>query len=129
MLNTTFEAYKIRREIVRSGTTLTFKRCGRNAYGEIDIANPKRIGEVEGLYHETNSHVNVTANDATQVRSKKVPMVMCLYEDVEPLKLRVGDYTCLNGKTFLITGIVNIQEWNIAVDISLEVVDNNGIPA
>ena len=33
-------------------------------------------------------------------------------------------FMILNGKKYKVTGIVNIQEWNILGDISLEVVDN-----
>ena len=66
--------------------------------------------------------------DTTQVRSKKVPMILCMYEDTARLVLQVGDIVKINSKTFKVTGVTDIQEWNLISDISLEVIDN-GVPA
>ena len=129
MVNTTFEAYKIKRELKRSGIDYEFKRPEKNAFGEpIKDAQPKAVGTLKGLYHEQSSNVEITTGDTTQVRTKKIPMILCLYEDVASLCLSVGDTIQFNGKTFVLTGVVNVQEWNIIADISLEVVDN-GVPA
>ena len=127
MINTKFEAYKIQRELKRSGIEYEFKRAKRNEFNEpIDELND--IGKLRGLYHEQNGSVQITTGDTTQTRTKKIPMILCLYEDIASLVLQVGDIVKINSKTFKVTGIVDIQEWNIISDISLEVVDN-GIPA
>lgn len=55
-------------------------------------------------------------------------MILCLYKDTASLVLSVGDIVKINAKTFKVTGVTNIQEWNLISDISLEVVDN-GVPA
>ena len=55
-------------------------------------------------------------------------MLLCLHSDVSQVNVQVGDQVKLNGKTFNVTGVINIQEWNLVADISLEVVDV-GIPA
>ena len=123
MINTQFEAYKIKRELKRSGVDYEFKRSGVNDFGE-PVGEPVAVGTVRGLYHEQNSSVQVTTGDTTQVRTKKIPMILCLYEDAASLVLQVGDELKINNKTFKVTGVVNIQEWNIIADISLEVVDN-----
>ena len=99
MINTQFEAYKIKRELKRSGIDYEFKRSGLNDFGEPDN-KLVTVGIIKGLYHEQNSNIQITTGDTTQVRTKKIPMILCLY------------------------GITNIQEWNIISDISLEVVDN-----
>lgn len=127
MINTRFEAYKIKRELKRSGIDYEFKRFGVNDFGE-PVGEPIVVGTIRGLYHEQNSSVQVTTGDTTQVRTKKIPMILCLYEDTARLALAVGDTVIINAKTFKVTGVVNIQEWNIISDISLEVVDS-GIPA
>ena len=127
MINTRFEAYKIKRELKRSGIDYEFKRSGLNDFGE-PVGEPIVIGTIRGLYHEQNSSVQITTGDTTQVRTKKIPMILCLYEDTARLALQVGDIVIINAKTFKVTGVVNIQEWNIISDISLEVVDS-GIPA
>ena len=123
MINTQFEAYKIKRELKRSGIDYEFKRSGVNDFGE-PVGETTAVGIIRGLYHEQNSSVQVTTGDTTQVRTKKIPMILCLYEDAASLVLQVGDELKINNKTLKVTGVVNIQEWNIIADISLEVVDN-----
>ena len=123
MINTQFEAYKIKRELKRSGIDYEFKRSGVNDFGE-PVGEPTVVGTIRGLYHEQNSSVQVTTGDTTQVRTKKIPMILCLYEDAASLVLQVGDELKINNKTLKVIGVVNIQEWNIIADISLEVVDN-----
>jgi len=123
MYNILFEASKIKKELKRSGKSYEFKRPKKNAFNEpttdFDI-----IGSVLGLYHETNSSIQIKTGDTTQIRNKKVPTILCLYDSITPLKLNSGDILCFNGKTFKLTGILNIQEWNLIADISLEMVDN-----
>lgn len=121
MINTKFEAYKIKRELKRSGKSYKILRNKENQFGE-PTEESKEVAKVLGLYHEQNSNIQVTTGDTTQVRTKKIPMILCLWDDTT--SLLVGDYVVINGKTFKVTGVVNIQEWNIIGDISLEVVDN-----
>lgn len=127
MINTKFEAYKIKRELKRSGIDYEFERAGKNEFGE-PVSELNVVGKLRGLYHEQNGSIYITTGDTTQTRTKKVPMILCLYEDIASLVLQVGDIVKINAKTFKVTGVVNIQEWNIISDISLEVIDN-GIPA
>lgn len=121
MVNTKFEAYKVRRELKRIGKEYEFKRAKLNDFKE-PTKDSVVAGKLTGLYHEQNSNVSITTGDTTQTRSKKVPMILCLYEDANFLK--VDDSVKINSKTFKVTGIVNIQEWNIIADISLEVIDD-----
>ena len=127
MVNTRFEAYKIKRELKRSGIDYEFKRAGKDKFGE-PTGEEKVVGKLRGLYHEQSSGIQITTGDTTQTRTKKVPMILCLYEDTASLILQVGDVVKINTKTFKVTGVTNIQEWNLISDISLEVVDN-GVPA
>lgn len=126
MVNIKFEAYKIKREIKRSGINFEFKRYKKNKFGEpsdeleIDL---EIVGNVKGIYHEQNGSVQISTNDTTQIRTKKIPMILCLYEDAASLNLQIGDVLKFNNKAYKVTGIVNIQEWNIISDISLEVID------
>lgn len=127
MLNTKFEAYKIKRELKKSGTDYEFKRSETNDFGE-PVGESKTVGKLKGLYHEQNGAIRISAGDAAQFRTKKIPMILCLYEDTALLALQVGDTVIINKKIFKVTGVVNIQEWNLISDISLEVIDD-GIPA
>lgn len=127
MVNTKFEAYKIKRELKRSGREFEFVRQKKNEFKEF-IDESESVGKLIGLYHEQNGSISISLGDTTQTRTKKTPMILCLYEDASLLNLQVGDVVQINGKTFKLTGVVNVQEWNIISDISLEVVDS-GIPA
>jgi hypothetical protein len=121
MVNTKFEAYKIRRELKKIGKEYEFKRAKLNDFKE-PTKDSVVVGKLIGLYHEQNSNVSIVTGDTTQTRTKKVPMILCLYEDATFLK--IGDEVKMNSKTFKVTGVLNIQEWNIIADISLEVIDD-----
>lgn len=128
MINTKFEAYKIKRELKRSGIDYEFKRTVKDKFGEPTNDEPKIVGTLRGLYHEQNSSIQIVTGDTTQSRTKKIPMILCLYEDTASLRLQIGDIVKFNAKTFKVTGVTNIQEWNLISDISLEVIDS-GIQA
>lgn len=122
MVNKDFEVYKLKRELKRSGRDYEFTRPLANKFGE-PTDEQREVGILRGLYHEQNEHIAVMMSDTTQVRTKKVPSILCLYEDTASLALVIGDRVELNGKIMKVTGIVNIQEWNLIADVSLEVVD------
>lgn len=119
MINRQFEAYKIKREIRRSGETYTFMRPSLNEFGE-PSGDETEVGSLRGLYHEQNSNVQLTTGDTTQIRTKKLPMILCIYEDAKTLNLQLGDKLYLNDRILKVVSLVNIQEWNIIGDLSLE---------
>ena len=124
MINKQFEAYKIKREIRRSGETYTFMRPSLNEFGEPG-GDETEVGSLRGLYHEQNSNVQLTTGDTTQIRTKKLPMILCIYEDAKTLNLQLGDKLYLNDRILKVVSLVNIQEWNIIGDLSLEEVAND----
>lgn len=119
MINKQFEAYKIRREIKRSGETYTFMRPSLNEFNE-PSGDETEVGSLRGLYHEQNSNIQLTTGDTTQIRTKKLPMILCIYEDAKTLNLQLGDKLYLNDRILKVVSLVNIQEWNIIGDLSLE---------
>ena len=127
MINKNFEVYKVKRELKRSGIEYELKRPELNEFKE-PTGVLVSVGKFLGLYHEQNGYVKITTKDAAQTRSKKVPMILCLYEDIASFLIEVGDIVIINKKTFKVTGVINIQEWNLIMDISLEAIDN-GNPA
>ena len=134
MINTRFEAYKLKRILKRSGVDFVFMRSESNEYGEPE-GEPLEVATVRGLYHETNSYVSNTVGDAATTRTKKQPMILCLCEDVESLDLRPGDQTTVPigapqtpSKTLKYVGCVDVQNWGIIADLSLEEVDAVGDP-
>ena len=122
-MTTKFEAAKLKKELKTSGINYEFKRLKVNDFGE-PTEESEVVATIKGLYHEQNSNIQITTGETTQIRTKKIPMVLCLYEDAALAALKVGDVVTINSKTFKVTGVVDIQEWSIIADISLEVVDN-----
>lgn len=121
MINTRFEAYKVKREIKRSGKQYLFKRFELNAYKE-PTEDLSDIGTLSALYHEQNSYIQ-TQGSEVRTRSKKIPMLLLDYEQLSAFELKVDDCVVINKKLFKVTGIVNIQQWSIIADISLEEMD------
>lgn len=116
------------REIKRSGKRHEFYRICRNEFGEATDCQ-QLVGSLCGIYHEINNHVFIETKDTTQTRNARIgfakqPAILCLMSDVNDIGLKDGDLILLNCKRFSITGVVNIQEWNIIADISLEAVDD-----
>ena len=56
MINKQFEAYKVKREIKRSGTEYTFVRNKANEFGE-PTSDTTALGSIKGLYHEQNQEL------------------------------------------------------------------------
>lgn len=123
MINTQFEGYKIKRELKKSGIKYEFKRFKENEFGEPE-GDPVTVGSLVGLYHETNEQIRVTTGDTTQVRTKKVPMILCEYSDAATLALKIGDTMQTAKRKFKVVGVKDVQEWGIIADISLEVIDD-----
>lgn len=126
MINTKFEAYKLRRELKKIGKEYEFSRPILNNFKE-PTSESEVVCKLTGLYHEYNgggmsSGVSITTGDTTQTRSKKTSMILCFYDDAKVLK--PGDIVKINSKTSKVTGVINIQEWSIIADISLEVIDD-----
>lgn len=126
MINNKFEVYKIQRELKRSGQSYTFKRKIENEYGE-KTGDDEDVVTTDCLYHEQTSNVQLVVPDGAITRTKKIPMLLCLTnEDV--LGLQVDDYTTINGKTYRVTGVLDVMNWGKISDISLEVVDDGRNP-
>lgn len=130
MVNNKFEAYKLEREIKRSGTTFRFKRHKRNEFNELS-GELELVGTITGLYHETNSQVTESLADGSITRTKKQPALLCLAEDYDTFKLEYGDVVVVSDdashsreRTLRFIGAVDIANWGIIIDMSFEMVDH-----
>lgn len=103
------------------GKDYTFYRKQKDMFG-VESEDATVVTTILGLYHEENGRVSITTGDTTQIRTKKLPRILCKYDD-EVKKLRVGDKVS-DSKDMLVTGITDIQDWGLIADISLEVFDN-----
>lgn len=130
MINTAFEAYKVRREVMRCGTKLKFYRHVLDEFGE-PTGELIEVAEVNGLYHEQTSYVTVTSGDGSLTRKKKQPMLLCIADDIADAEVKFGDIVKVSArspqmtsKTLKYVGCVDIGNWGIIVDMSFEEVDD-----
>lgn len=120
-VNNRFEAYKLKRELMRSGKEYVFKRPIVDKFNQVSDEFEEDVIKITGLYHEQSGYINLVTSEGSVTRVKKVPMILCLYSDLGDLKK--NDQVMINGKAHKVTGIANVQEWSIIADISMEVVD------
>lgn len=137
MVNREFELYKIKREIKRIGIPFVYWRFQKNQFGEIDTEKePIYLCTIKGMYHEftahmTDTYIILTGTETATTRTKKTPQSLCEYDNVlfknengEDDSICVGDYVYYNYRVMRVSGLQNIMEWNIIVDISFEEVDD-----
>lgn len=120
-MNLRFEKSKLQNQLKRSGVTYEIKRKAVNSFGEPSDVN-QVITTLKGLYHETNSYITVNIGEGSQTRKKKQPMILCLFADTA--LIRKGDYITIGGKEYKVSGVTNVQNWDIFGDVSLEVIDD-----
>lgn len=128
MLNTKFEAYKVKRELKKIGKLYEFKRYEKNDFNEPEDEGIV-AGSIQGIYHDylaAKGGISERGKEATNSFAKKSGMILCLYDDVISSGIKRGDTITINDKIHKVVGIVNIQEWSIVADISLEVEDTDG---
>ena len=107
---------KISRLLKTNGMEYTFTLMCEDEYKQ-----PKEgeVVTIKGIYHEANSFITVTASDSASVQRKKSPMIRTLFnEEVE--KLKQGDKVLINSVPYKVSGVLDIQNYGVAADISLE---------
>lgn len=129
MINTRFELYKFRRELKRNGKDYTFRRRKLNQFNE-PTTELEDVLTIRCLYHEVSSFKTTSTGDSSTTVTEKQPMLLCAVEDVKDSGLEAGDFIEVDDsvygdkKVLRFVGIVDIQNYGIIADISLEVVDD-----
>jgi hypothetical protein len=115
-----FSKHILRNNILRHGKTYTFKRNLKNSYDE-ELSNEYELitYPVKAIYHEVNKYIQVGEGESARVQSKKITMMVCLYEEAKDIIF--NDKVELNGKLYKVNGTNDILEENEFIDISLEV--------
>ena len=107
---------KVKRQIDWNGQNYTFTHTAEDKYH-----NETTTSEIilKGVYHQSTSYKSKSSKDGSVISSKSSPMILCLYDDGKTIQ--IGDKVKINDKDMFITGIENVQELNVAIQISLEV--------
>lgn len=114
-----FELYKVKRTIQWYGTNFTFYRDALDKFKD-KLEYAGEVGTIKGIFHESNSYVNLNTSDGSVTQTEPRPQIFCLYEDAKYIQPK--DFLRINGKKYEVTGVSNYNEWNYAADISLRVV-------
>lgn len=117
--NTKFLKHRVERALAMNGQKFSFIPMLRDEYNQLKQSSTTI--EVFGMYHEQNSFISVTSSDAASVQRKKSPMILTLLDD-NVKKLKQGDVLFLGDTRYTVSGILDIQNWGIVADISLEMV-------
>lgn len=120
MVDVNFQTSKVKRLINTNGNVFVFERNKKNEFGE-DTDEKEKIS-VKGIFHQTNSFVTETSTDASVMRSKPQPMIMCLNE--EAAKIKVNDKLSYKKESYKVVDITDVANVNICKDVSLEVVQS-----
>ncbi len=114
-----FERNKFARLIRVNGIDYIFSRPRLDEYKE--PMQEKISILVRGIFHETVSHITVMTSDSATVQDKPSPYILCLYNDITK-EIKQGDEVIINNKQYHVTGINDLNNWGIVLDVSLELV-------
>lgn len=116
-MNAKYLENRIRRQILCRGSEYTFLRQGEDKYHQ--LTGEETVTTIRGIYHEGNGYISVSKADSTLVQSKKTPMILALMTDAKPIEQ--GDYIMVDSKKYRVTGVLNVQNYDVVADISFEV--------
>lgn len=107
---------KVNRILKSRGMDYTFTRMTVDAYKQ--PTEGSRV-TIRGLYHEQNSFISVAGSDSASVQRKKSPMILTLLDD-SVKSLNQGDKITIESVNYTVSGVLDIQNYGVVADISLE---------
>lgn len=121
MLNKTFLKNKIDRQIKLNGQGFEFKRYEEDEFHQISD-EPTLSIELDGIFHTSNSYINQNTADGGKTFSKQQPMILTLYESGRDIK--TNDMVIIEGKRYKVIRTNDINDFGVAIDISLELMED-----
>lgn len=118
------ELAKVEREIRTHGEMFSFYRYKKNEYEE-DTEKKEFVCNVPGLFHQTKSYVSRNVSDANVTETKAQPMILFVLSDVSGLS--PGDTVDFSGRTYIVSGKNDVNQYGILCDVSLEEVVTDGV--
>lgn len=116
---------KINRQIKWNGQTFVFKRYSLNSYKE-KTDELDKIFTFQGVFHEGGGYggmlnIELYERDGSRTVTKMKPMILCLVNE-ETMQLRIGDFVTIGTNLYQMVDKVDIKNFGIAYEISLEIV-------
>lgn len=112
---------KINRQIKQNGSLYIFQRFGIDEYDQI-TDEIEATFEVNGLFHEIVKYVSISESDKARVIGVPKSYILCLFDEGDPIK--IDDVVNINENKYRVTGKTNVGNYNVAYDISLELIVN-----
>ena len=112
---------KINRQIKQNGSLYIFKRFGIDEYDQI-TDEIETTFEVNGLFHEIVKYVSISESDKARVIGVPKSYILCLFDEGDLIK--IDDVVNINENKYRVTGKTNVGNYNVAYDISLELIVN-----
>lgn len=120
MRDNKIDRHKVIIFVRRYGKPFRFYRFKKDDYGE-PSENIESIN-IQGVFHVGSIYVSQNTNDGSKSRSKPQPQILALFED--SIGIANGDILKYRGNTFKVIELQDLNNWGIALDISLELVDS-----
>lgn len=112
------QAYTLSQAIEQYGKSAELWRPGKGQYGSPGV--PQKVTDLKGLFHTSNSYLNVTIQEAGKLSDNKQPMFLILHSSY-PKK---GDTLKISGHTFTVNTVDDVGMLGICMDLSLTEVDS-----
>lgn len=111
----THQIHALQRLITRRGQKIKVYRPTKNQFGEDSAV--KLILHEKGIFHEANSYLGVNVVNAGKVYSARQPMILLPYIDT----IKKQDIMEIQGNRFRVTGLDDLGNLHLILDVSLEV--------
>lgn len=121
MLNKTFLRNKVDRQIKINGQEFEFTRYEEDEFHQVSD-EPSAIATLEGIFHTSNSYISQNTADGSKTFAKPTPMILTLYEQGNMIK--TNDMVIIEGNNYKVIKTNNINDFNVAIDISLELMQD-----
>lgn len=125
MDNLEFEVHKVKNEIKRHKEKYMFFRREKNEFNE-PVGEKIEVCEVSGIYHEEMGYVPLNIEEGAIVTKKPENQILCIFGEgdgeLEKGKIEQDDIVYVNGSMQKVTKVVDIQNYGIIANISLELV-------
>lgn len=112
----TFLRNKVNRLLKSDGQEFTFQIATVDEYNQPTLSD--NYITLIGVYHEKNSFITLSTTDAARVERKKSPMILTMMENTTGLTQ--GSVISINDVNYKVAGILDIQNYGVVADISLE---------
>ena len=110
------QLYKLKRAMELHGKDCVFGRQGENEFHEPQ--GEYGIAKCRGLFHEASGYLGVTIVEAGKTYSGREPKLLIIFRE----DIIKGDILDIDGIKYQITGIDDLGNLHLCLDLSLEAV-------